>query len=66
MNVDMLTYYLVLFILLILSIPVILGGLKLLEKLDKKIFYKVKYHKFLTISDISCRTLFFGIVHQTV
>jgi len=34
-------YYLLLFTLLILSIPVILFGVKILEKLDKKLSKKV-------------------------
>ncbi len=37
---TMTEYYLLLFILLILSIPVILFGVNLLEKLDKKFFSK--------------------------
>ncbi len=34
-------YYLLLFILLILSIPVILFGVKLLEKIEKKFFKNI-------------------------
>ncbi len=37
---TMTEYYLLLFTLLILSIPVILFGVNLLEKLDKKFFRK--------------------------
>ena len=40
MKVDMITYYIILFTLILLSIPLAIYGAKLLEKIDKAITKK--------------------------